>query len=401
MTPVVTACRTSSPVPLLRRGLRRLEALQLDRDGPAHLRGEFPMRINGPMSRLDHNYLSGYALLHLALAAGVAGLPAGTGARLERILEVAQALPARYQSAAGLGNWYSRRGTGFPCPPAYPWPDGRPLCLHDDYDDTAISAILSTLAPVELASRITPATFAAAAHDPARDALGPNTRHRLELARAGAGVYQSWALPAEAQAGKGDLGVVWLPRLNSVELTTVANAYTAVHRLGGDPAEAAQVASAHFVNSLVTVAVQKLLEGDASYLDFASTYYPRFPFAPLAFVVRDHVLTGGALLDPDTTAIIARAVADVDPWSAWRMQGFGTVSYWLNCCAWCLHAGMVEVADLTPALDKVWRQLGDADALWPDIVFFHGAHVGDYSGHAYALALMVETLALLHGTALP
>ena len=398
MTPLLAAVDGLSLPVLLRRGAERLLALQHGADGAAHLRGEFPMWIAGPVSRVDHNYLSGYALLHVTMAAQAPDLPGSVGAALERVLDVARQLPGRYQSEAGLGNWYSGRGSGLPCPAGYPWPDGRTLCLHDDYDDTAISAILTTLAPFELSAPITAATFTAAAHDPARDALVPNSVRRMQLAAAGAGVYQSWALAPRPGAAM-DAALVWLPDENSVELTTVANVFTAVHRLGGDSGHPAQVASRHFVNALVLVAVERLLNGDASYLDFASSYYPRFPFAPLAFVVHDHVLTGGALLDPQVAAVIARAVAEVDAEASWRMQGFGTAAFWLNCCAWCLQGGLLRADDIGPTLERVWWRLhrnGD-HPLWPDVVFFHGAHIGDYSGTAYTLALMLETLALLHG----
>ncbi|MGH3783279.1 MAG: hypothetical protein ACRDRO_22345 [Pseudonocardiaceae bacterium] len=396
--PLLAAVNGRSLIALLRGGAERLLALQHGADGASHLRGEFPMWIAGPVTRVDHNYLSGYALLHTTLAAQVPGLPSSVVAALERVLDIARELPGRYQSEAGLGNWYSGRGSGLPCPVGYPWPGGRTLCLHDDYDDTAISAILTTLAPFKLSAPITAATFSAAAYDLARDALVPNSARRMQLAEAGAGVYQSWALvPSPAPAVGAEL--VWLPRENSVELTTVANVFTAVNRLGGDPEHPAQVASRHFVNALVTVAVERLLDGDASYLDFASSYYPRFPFAPLAFVVHDHVLTDGALLDPQVTAMIARAVAEVDAEASWRMQGFGTVAFWLNCCAWCLQGGLMRAGDIGPTLERVWGRLHSSGdhPLWPDFVFFHGAHIGDYSGTAYTLALMLETLALLHG----
>lgn len=383
---------------LLRRGAERLLALQHGADGASHLRGEFPMWIAGPVCRVDHNYLSGYALLHVTLAAQLPDLPGSVVAALERVLDVARELPGLYQSEAGLGNWYSGRGSELPCPAGYPWPGGRILCLHDDYDDTAISAILATLAPFELSAPITAATFTAAAHDPAHDVLVPNSLRRMQLAAAGAGVYQSWALVPRPGATVPP-HLVWLPGENSVELTTVANVFTAVHLLGGDREHPAQIASRRFVNALVTLAVERLLNGDASYLDFASSYYPRFPFAPLAFVVHDHVLTEGALLDPQVTAIIARAVAEVDAEVSWRMQGFGTAAFWLNCCAWCLQGGLMRAEDIGPTLERVWRRLYNSTdhTLWPDFVFFHGAHVGDYSGAAYTLALMIETLALLHG----
>jgi len=58
---------------------------------------------------------------------------------------------------------------------------------------------------------------------------------------------------------------------------------------------------------------------------------------------------------------------------------------------------LARVGDIGSVLERVWLRLhGGGRVLWPDVVFFHGAHVGDYSGTAYALALMLETLALLH-----
>jgi hypothetical protein len=384
--------------PRLVRTAQRLEQLQHTDDGRGFVRGEFPVTLRGEStSRVDHNFLSGYALLHVAAALRSPALPDAARIALDAVLATAVDVPRSYQSDAGTCNWYSGRDTGLPCPADYAWEDADMLCLHDDYDDTAIAALLTVLGDCCLRIPPTAELFARAPYDPRRDRLVPKSVRRARLAGAGAGVYQSWALRTRPRDRSRRL--VWLPTENSVELTTVANVYTAVHALGGAADAPAQRASRAFVNGLARVATERLLTGDASYLDFASSYYPRFPFAPLTFLVRDHVLTEHSLLDDAVAALIARAVRDVDPATAWRMRGFGTHAFWLNCCAWCLSAGLLSAPEVAPLVRRVLADLPHADlphGEWSDIVFFHGAHLGDYSGTAYSSALMVETLALLY-----
>jgi hypothetical protein len=374
------------------RTAQRLHRLQHAVDGPGFVRGEFPMTLlGGSAPVVDHNFLSGYALLHVALALGRPALPAPARDALQAVAETAAGVPASYQSSFGTCNWYSGRATGLPCPAGYAGgPDGM-LCLHDDYDDTAIAALLTVFGCCRTRIPLTAAIFAPAAHDPSRDRLVPKSVRRVQLAGGGAGVYQSWALRARAPGDGRRL--VWLPRENSVELTTVANIYTAAHALGARPEADGQRASRAFVNTLARIATERLLAGDASYLDFASSYYPRFPFAPLAFLLRDHVLTERSLLDDDVAALVAHAVREVDAAAAWRMRGFGTHAYWLSCCAWCLVGGLLGPPEVEAAVHRISSELPRGD--WPDVVFFHGAHLGDYSGRAYSAALMVETLALL------
>jgi hypothetical protein len=378
---------------LLVRTSQRLQHLQHTAAGPGFVRGEFPMTLLGEAtSVVDHNFLSGYALLHVALALQRRALPAAARGALQEVVGAAADVPGSYQSSFGTCNWYSGRGTGLPCPAGYAGGPGGILCLHDDYDDTAIAALLMVLGNCRTRMPLTAALFASAAHDPSRDRLVPKSVRRVQLAGGGASVYQSWALRERTPAELARL--VWLPRENSVELTTVANVYTAARALGARPEADAQRASRAFVNSLARIATERLLSGDASYLDFASSYYPRFPFAPLAFLVRDHVLTQRSLLDDDVAALIARAVREVDPAAAWRMRGFGMHAYWLSCCAWCLTAELLGPPEVETTVRRVCAGLPRGG--WPDIVFFHGAHLGDYSGRAYSAALMVETLALLH-----
>jgi len=424
----------------LERTTERLAMMQHGSDGPTFFRGEFPMWLTGAVSRADHNYLSGYALLHVALAARCPDLPPHVAQLLGTILRTATDLPARYQSCPrshGLrsvqennannannvdnvdnvdkasnttSNWYSGRGSDLPAPARYPWPQGRILCLHDDYDDTAISVLLSQLGPFRLAVPASAALFLAAAYDPARDQLAPKSIRRLHLTGMARDVYQSWALPTSAPVldlNTPQTNTHWLPDVNSVELSTVANVFTAVHMLTGpggagdidEKSLSLQCASRTFINALTHIAVGKLLEGDASYLDFASSYYPRVPFAPLAFLVHNHVLTSGALLDPSVVERIAQAVVAVDPHAGWRSHGFANAAYWLNCCAWCVAEGLLGLSQVHRSIEQVWAALCAqvaADGLWPDIVFFHAAHLGDYSGLPYAQALMIETMAQLH-----
>jgi hypothetical protein len=367
-----------------------LAGSQYRSDGPDYFRGEFPMYLTGPVSRRDHNFLSGYTLLHCALAARLPGIPDAARRGLLDILKTARDLPWRYQSDAGTANWYSGRGAGFRGPADYPWQAER-LHLRDDYDDTAVAVLLANLGGLRLRHAIAPEQFAEAAYDPRRHVLVPKSQRRLALAGVAEGVYQSWAL-----AGKVPPQVKAVPEQNSTELTTVANAVTAVARLGG--ITPAQHASRAFVNGMVRVSVQKLIEGDASYLDFASSYYPRVPFAPLAFVVHDHWLMNGGLLDPDCASLVARAVRDVSPVAAWRRFSYANPAYWLNCALWCVQAGLLAVSEIDRKAKDVWshvRAHAARSGSWPDIEFFHAAHLGNYSGEPYAAALLIETMALL------
>ena len=384
---------------LLDATARRLAALQHQTDGPEHYAGELPMRLTGEVCREDHNFLTGYALLHVAVARHRGALPAAAAERVGAILAAGREVPLRYRSPGGTSNWYHGKASGCAAPAGYPWPGGRVLCLADDYDDTAVSALLTSLGPCEAGAPYRPELFLRAARAPRNEPLTAKSQRRLALAGDPAGVYRTWVLAEDAEARPLPAGALRLPRENSVELTTVANVATAVHRLGAPPDLPEQRAALAFVDRLARVATAKLLDGDASYLDFASSYYPRVPFAPLAFVVRDHWLTGGALLSPETAALVARAVLEVDEDAGWRMGGFLARAFWLSCAAWSVVAGLVRREAAAPRLARVAARVcaeAGADGSWPDVVFFHAAHLGDYGGPAYTQALMLETLALLH-----
>ncbi len=369
-----------------------LAGCQYREEGRDHLRGEFPMYLAGPVARRDHNFLSGYTLLHCALASLVCE---ATRPSLAAILDAASDVPAGYQSDALTANWYSGRGAGFRGPVDYPWP-GEPLHLHDDYDDTAVAVLLAELAGLRVRGPINEGLFARAAYDPRRHVLAPKSQRRLAMAGVAEGVYQSWALEGETPPG-----VRALPEQNSTELSTVANVVTAVARLGGGGP--AQESSRRFVNGLLRPALEKLLEGDASYLDFASSYYPRVPFAPVAFVVHDHWLMSGTLLDAECAACVARAVRDGDPAAAWRRTSYANLVYWLNSAGWCIMTGLIDAAEIDSKAKVVWAEIRSRAApsgAWPDIEFFHAAHLGNYSGEPYAAALLIETMALLEACGL-
>jgi hypothetical protein len=391
---------------LLLRTARFLEGRQYRTDGETYFRGEFPMTLTGPVSRTDHNFLSGYALLHLVMAMRHGRMPGEAQAIVAEMVDRARLLPGCYQTPAGLGNWYSGRGVGVPAPPAYPWPHDVMLCLRDDYDDTAISCLLTKLGAFEARIPFTPALFARAAYKPDVHSLVQKSVRRVDVAGGADGAYQSWAIDASPsqedwQGHRGPHGhtgrIVWLPQENSIELTTAANVFSAIHLMDPTPTEF-QVSTKRFVNRLTAFAVRKLLEGDASQLDFASSYYPRVPFAPLLFVVRDHVLTGGALLTDEVVDLIAEATRTVDPRAGWRQHDFANAAFWLGCCAWALAGSFLEKDRIADRVVDVVEELGPLmgeDGRWPDTVFFYEAHLGHYSGEPYVAAMLLETLALL------
>jgi hypothetical protein len=391
---------------LLLRTAHYLEGQQYLTDGSSYFRGEFPMTLSGETRRKDHNYLSGYALLHIAAAMRVGTMSEVARATLARIVDTAKLVPASYQTPAGLGNWYSGRGVGLPAPASYPWPNNVALCLRDDYDDTAISCLLTQLGPFEARMPFEPALFARAAYRPDVHRLVPKSLRRVDAVGGAEGAYQSWAIEAspseadwERHRGPHQEGLTlqWLPPENSIELTTAANVFSAVHLLDRSSSDS-QAASRNFVNGLTRIAVQRLMEGDASYLDFASSYYPRVPFAPLLFLLRDHVLTDGALLTDEVIDSIAEALMTVDPHAGWRQHDFANPAFWLGSCAWALAGGFIERERIADRVMKVYGELRSAaaeDGRWPDTVFFFGAHLGHYSGEPYMAAMIVETLSLL------
>jgi hypothetical protein len=395
----LAAPRRAGPLdlgPLLDELTGRLQSMQHLTDGPFHHRGEFPMQLWGPVTRADHNYLSGYALLHLIHAE--ARLPPAARAPITAMLDRAADVPAHYQTAALTCNWYSGKTTGQRAPAGYPWPDGCVRAVRDDFDDTAVSSMLAGTGRFRLRSPLTLSLFDRARYVPERHPLMPNAILRLELTGCGRDVYRTWVLPEPGEEWDQPPRVSFLPLANTVEMTAVANVVTAVHLLGGDPDGPGQVASAAFVNRLARVGIEKLLVGDASYLDLASSYYPRVPFAPLAYLARDHVATGNRLLEPETTRLLARALVEVSEDAAWRSSGFANRAFWLSCAAWGMTAGMVAPGELWPKVDRVLRQVSAELAPprpFPDVVFFHASHIGDYGGTPYTLAVLIETFALI------
>ncbi|MBL8211073.1 MAG: hypothetical protein JNK87_10195 [Bryobacterales bacterium] len=380
-----------------------LRSQQYQRDGDCFVRGEFPMQLTGPVSGVDHNFLSGYALLHAATAIRTGALPDGVAAVTSTILQAGRDLPRAYQSAAGTGNWYKDYGDGLHGPCGYSWPGGLALSLRDDYDDTAVAALLGVLGH---ASSVAPhaSLFDDAVFDPDRHRLVPKSQRRLEITGVERNVYMSWVLSHPAPPRHdGTLRILTVPDDNSVELTTAANIYTALHALGADPQAAAQRGTRRFVNRLLCHCLGKLREGDASYMDFASSYYPRVPFAPVAFLLRNEWLTGGALLEDATRTVIAGVLLHVDPHAGWRSHGFANAAYWLNSAAWAVLLGLVDAGSIGGLARSIWLHLlsqRDDSAPWPDIEFFHGAHLGNYSGRPYAAAFLLETMAVLRAAEL-
>src|SRR3954464_16099160 len=83
-------------------------------DGAEHVRGEFPMTLWCPEPRRDYNFLSGYALLQLAVTGRYwsSCLPTQVRQLLHEILLLGADIPAAYQSPSGLNNWYHGRLSG-------------------------------------------------------------------------------------------------------------------------------------------------------------------------------------------------------------------------------------------------------------------------------------------------
>ncbi len=381
---------------------RRLAECQYKEDGEGIVRGEFPMQLRGAVDCVDHNFLSGYALLHVACALHRGKLSAECAEVLNGVLCEARELPGRFQSMSLTANWYSGTPSGpgterFRGPNGYPWND-RALHLRDDYDDTAICALLSAVAGLNVLQPFPRAFFERAAFAPSTDVLAPKSLKRLALTGCGSDVYTSWAFDGGDPAPKriGELKVVTLPEHNSVELTTVANVATAARLLEND--SSAQEASKRFVNRLARLALEKLIDGDASYLDFASSYYPRVPFAPLGYLARDHVLSGGWLLEEETLLLLQRSLLEVSARAGWRCKGFANPMYWLHCAAWSMESGIAGGGKVRQRARTVLNEILDTVSEhgdWPDIEFFYGAHLGNYSGIPFSRALAIETLALL------
>ncbi len=380
-----------------------LEASQYREDEGEHYRGEFPMWLAGRVTRTDHNFLTGYALVHLALARTSPALPADSRASLDRMLNLARDIPRRFTREDGMCNWYHGKLSGCGIPPDYDWKNGLVLCLCNDFDDTSIAAQLSSLAGHDWAGPDAVDMFIACASPADRAGLGYRSNRRLDQAGVNDGVYQTWRLPApDAEEVRRKAGVTlplrMVPPENSVEMVTAANIWTAVALLGGaERARESQDATARFVNELARQAVRAYLDGDATALKVAAPYYPWTPFAPIAFLLHNHCATGGTLLDASTLALIGDALVQARDDGAPDDGTFIARTYWLNCAAWCARAGCLPggaAAAIGPRWTDVQSHLEPAGT-WPDFIFFNEAHIGDYSGRPYSQALMVETMALL------
>lgn len=389
---------------LLSRGLTGLQRAQYQEDGADWYRGEFPMRLSGRTTRQDHNFLSGYALLHIAAARRSRALPSACSEAIATLLDTGRDLPKRYANEKGQCNWYHGKMSGCAAPPDFDWHKGVVLCLCQDVDDTSIATQLRCLCDLDVDRRAMIDQFGSIALRRAEvAALGYRSRRRLQLTEVDAGVYQTWFLPGPdaeeiRRTAALPLPVKMVPDVNSVELVTSANIWTAVWLLGGhDELRESQQATAAFVNRLVRHALQSALDGDPGQLRYAAPYYPWVPFAPLAFLVRNHCLARSALLYPSTLDLIVEALKRDELCRADGESAFPALAYALNCAAWCAHAGCLPPAGTRLAADR-WSTIVaclDASGQWPDFVFFNQAHIGDYGGNAHSQALMIETMALL------
>jgi hypothetical protein len=387
---------------------RALARAQHQDAGREHVAGEFPMTLRCPEPRRDYNFLSGYALLHLAVTRRSLspGLPPEARGLVERALRLGADLPVAYRSEQGTNNWYHGKLSGDRTPPDFPWPNGLVLSLRDDLDDTAIAALLTSLTSDGAPGPYRAEIFTAHAYRVGRDALRSSSLERLKAAGASDGVYLTWAL----DAGSVPLhlppspGRILLPFENSVEMVTVSNIYAAVHRLGGPAGCEAHGASARFVNAIARAAVAALLRGDPAPMAQAARYYPRAPFAPVGFLLRDHLLSDRTLLGDDTLCAIAAAARDADPFLGASSEPFAAPLHWLNAAAWCAVAGLLDWRTIRSRAAAVLDRLGaehlDPETGWPDFVFFHDAHTGHYGGQAYSNAVALETFAALRSAEL-
>lgn len=379
------------------RALEWLTHHQYATDAGPHYRGEFPMQLYAPSPRLDHNFLTGYTLLHLAMARTSPAISPEWRQAIAAILDRARDIPRRYRGASGLTNWYHGKLTRCGAPPDHAWTDGVVLCLCDDYDDTSIASQLACLAGYEADPAMLDRLLAAAT--PADGGgLGYRSLRRTEAAGVQEGVYRTWKLPPPdpediRRVSGFTLPVRMVPHENSVEMVTAANIWTAIALLDGDAARyPSQAATAVFVNRLARQALTALLDGDPGALTVAAPYYPWVPFAPVAFLLHDHCVAGATLLDAGTRDLIGEALA-----AAPADHAFVALAYWLNCAAWSARAGCLPEG-IEPLLWARWLEIqayAEGGAAWPDFIFFNQAHIGHYGGPPYVQALMLETALLL------
>jgi hypothetical protein len=384
--------------------LAYVEAAQEDGASAAAVRGEFPMTLRCPEPRNDYNFLSGYALLHLAVCSRMLleYFSPAAHASATRILKQADQLLPAYQSRRGTLNWYHGRLSGDHIPPDFAWPGDRILSLSDDLDDTAISVMLVHLCPDIFSLRPFPdSVFTDRAYDPNRDRLGAKSLRRLQLAGVDSGVYLSWALSPEDPPGPNPENWTKVPPHNSVELVTSANVWTALCLRSPHASDLEGYAkTVRFVNQATAIGLDRLVcHDDPTYFELFASYYPRVPFAPLSFLLRSHALSGRTLLTDETTRLIADAVSTVNPHCTARANPFAAPAYWANAAGWCVYLGLLPEsfleARVRPLLDQLADRCFDTRAgRWPDFVFFLAAHIGDYSGIVYSHCLMVETLTL-------
>ncbi len=389
-----------------RKTLTWLEMNQEREDGLNCRRGEFPMTLRCPGPRTDYNYLTGYALLHLACCRSLLAdrLSAEALRIMETILGRATDVPAAYQTCRGSTNWYHGRLSGDHFPPDVDWPDGIQLGIHDDLDDTAISTMLVGLyARFKPLRMVHPSLFTRWLYDPRRDVLRTKAVRRLQFTGVLENVFMTWVMVPDGDYRAPVRKTVRIPTENSIELVTAANIWAALKMLAGTEQLPGMTETREFVNRLTRLALHKLVvEDDPSFLEFCAPYYPRVPFAPLSFLLRAHALSGKALLEGDTANRIVDAVRSVEPSRHSRptMQAdFAALAYWLNAAGWCARLDLQPAEWLgsraVPRLEKLAADHLDVTGSWPDFVFFLGAHLGDYSGPAYSNCMMVETMALL------
>jgi len=399
-----------------RATLAWLEANQEKDDGEECVRGEFPMTLSCPEAQTDYNFLTGYALFHLAVCETllINRLSADALRTINTILKRASDVLVAYQTTRGSTNWYHGRLSGDHLPPNFNWPQNRRLSVCDDLDDTAISAILNSLRPSFIMRRtLAPRIFTDWLYDPERDKLRTKALRRLKLSGVPAKVYMTWVIePGGGESNETMQDSLKVPQENSVELVTAANILTAIKRICdapgstyGPPDELAGFAETQrFVNQLTSLALDKLLvEDDPAFLEFCAPYYPRVPFAPLAFLLRAHALSNHSLLWNETLEKIATAVRLVDPARYARAlpyADYAARAHWLNAAGWCDWIGLLPRSWLAErAIHEleglVRNDFNLATGSWPDFIFFLAAHIGDYGGVAYSNCMMVETMSLL------
>ena len=385
----------------LNKIIHYLDSVQLTENHEGGLAGEFPMCIRSSKQVTDFNFLNGYTLLHLCMAwSNLLQIDPKASKAIEVILKRAASIPSNYQNKThSTSNWYRPQPSGYHFPSIWnDWPNGVPIDLCDDLDDTAISMLLKCIYPFELEYQIPPYQVFKTSKS-GEIALRPKANQRLKDADLSDGVYLSWRIPSEATGDK----ILRLPIENSVELLTVSNIYTAINLCYPQKfSKSYQEKNRIFINNLSLKALNHLLvEQDAYYFEFLAPYYPRAPFAAISFLLRNHFLNKFSLLNKKVLDKIVEAVFAVQPSFSYRNFAYTAKVFWLNSVAWCLKIGLISFEQIQTKLMLVYDELvnnhldsnGEA---FHDFIFFLAAHVGDYSGRPYANAVMIESLSMLY-----